>query len=122
MAGQSPTSRTLQWVKKHEMGEAEVVEKYNSFTKTRKDLFGIIDILLIKPHATVGLQVTSGSNHAARLTKAKETPQVRTWLDGTAKRELLVVSWRKNAKGRWTVRATQLRTYGLDWEVEEVPF
>lgn len=103
----SPTSRTLKWLRDHGW-TAGVVERFNSFTKRRHDLLGIIDIVALCPHATgiVGIQATSGSNHAARRVKSLAEPNLAKWLGNGAGYE--IHSWsKKGARGkakRWTVR------------------
>jgi len=64
----SPTQRSLAHLKT--LGyQPKVVEHWNPFAKMRQDVFGA-DILALKPGAPVlVVQVTSGSNHAARRTK-----------------------------------------------------
>ena len=48
---------------------AEVVERYNSFTKQRNDLFGFIDILCLKEGEVVGVQTTSRGHVSTRTKK-----------------------------------------------------
>jgi hypothetical protein len=75
----SPTARTLRECRKRGY-EAQVVEKFNSFTKRRIDLFGCIDVVACTPEGILGIQATSGANHAARMTKAKAEPKLGRWL------------------------------------------
>jgi hypothetical protein len=101
----SPTSRTLNWLRKvgYTVG---VVEKFNSFTKQRIDLFGFIDIVAIDGlyEGCLGVQATSGSNAASRRTKIISLDTARRWL--AAKNRIWVVGWsKKGAKGKrklWT--------------------
>ena len=65
---QSPTSRTLQYCRKHNL-LADVAESYNSFTQRRKDLFGFIDLVILDGTTLIGVQVTSTSNMSARRKK-----------------------------------------------------
>ena len=66
----SPTSRALDVCRDKLGWTACVVEKFNSFTKQRKDAFGFGDLLVCHPSVgCVLLQVTSGANHASRETK-----------------------------------------------------
>ena len=67
MSKPSPTSRSLE-VLREQGYTVEVVEKWNSFTKTKKDLFGFIDILAIKRDETLAVQATA-SGVSARLKK-----------------------------------------------------
>ncbi len=67
----SPTSRTLELLRSRGYTVA-VVEKFNSFTKRRSDLYGFIDVLGVRDGETLAVQTTSGSNAAARITKITE--------------------------------------------------
>lgn len=88
----SPTSRTLKLVR--DAGyEAQVVEHWVPQTRTRRDLFGIVDIVAINDNGTVGIQATSWSNHASRVHKIKASPLFpRLVAAGWA---IWVVSWRR---------------------------
>lgn len=94
-------SKTLQYMRS--LGYMiETVEKYNSFTKQRKDLFGIIDMVAISDQKTVGVQSTSQLSHSAHVNKLYwwtsndgRAPNLNTkaWL--SAGRELWLVCWAK---------------------------
>ncbi len=95
---------------------ADVVEQRIPHCFITRDLFGIIDILSLSPpdpdgfRNTVGIQVTSGDNHAARREKALAEPRLRAWLEA---RNLFVIhSWSKRgaAKARkvWTLRTESI--------------
>ncbi len=75
----SPTQRTLKHLRA--LGYyAAIVEHWNAFAKIRQDLFGIIDVLAVKPGETLGFQCTSSSNVSSRLHKRADhesTPQLR---------------------------------------------
>lgn len=102
---QSPTSRTLKWLR--EQGHhAAVVERWNPYAKIRQDVWGFADILSFHPLGEVVLvQCTSGSNHAARMAKIRENPIAAEWMRN---HPIWVVSWAKQgARGKrktWTVR------------------
>lgn len=94
----SPTQRSLAMLRERGM-LAEVVERWNPYTKTRKDLFGFADIVAVLESTgdPFFVQTTSGANLAARRTKilgiAAEFPAVaalirtgRVVLHGWAKR------------------------------------
>lgn len=96
----SPTQRSLAVMR--ERGYlAEVVEKWIPAVHRRRDLYGFIDLLCIREGEVCGVQATSGSNVAARLTKIAEHPNVGA-VRGAGIR-LLVHGWSKR-KGRWTLR------------------
>ena len=96
----SPVSRTLSWLRKQGY-VAEVTEKWNPFSRTRKDLFGLLDILALKAQerGCLGIQATSTSNLAARRTKAKQSPLLGLWLG--AGNAFWLVGWAKRgARGK----------------------
>jgi len=59
-----------------------VVEKYISQIKQRKDLYGFIDIVGIRPDrkGILGVQSTSGTNLSARYKKAIALPEFDLWI------------------------------------------
>lgn len=112
----SPTQRTLAALRS--LGYlAAVVERWNPHAKIRQDLFGFIDVLAVGrddnlpggPQRTLAVQATSGSNVASRLTKLRSdavAPAVaRVQAAGWT---VEVWGWRKNSKGRWTLRREAL--------------
>lgn len=110
MAKTSPTSRTLQELKRLGFA-AQVVERWNAFAKKRIDLFGIIDVVAIKPGVgIIGIQATSGTNHAARRTKSLAEPRLRLWLESGGRFE--VWSWAKQgargARKLWELRREEI--------------
>ena len=100
----SPTQRSLAHLR--ELGYlCEVVEKWNAFTKQRKDLWGWCDILAIRRGEVLAVQVTS-SGVAARVKKieASETlPIVRE-----AGIRIMVHGWTKRADGKYRLREVDL--------------
>lgn len=101
----SPTQRSLAECKKRGW-TAQVVEQTIPRTFIKRDLFGFIDIIAITPTATIGIQATSGTNHAARMTKARQQPHFAAWL--AAGRTFAVWSWTKRGdRGKrklWALR------------------
>lgn len=106
----TPTARTLKELR--ELGFiAQVVEKFNRFSKRRIDLFGCIDIIAARAGVGVlGIQATSGDNHAARMDKARAEPRLREWL--AAGGRFAVWSWSKRGpRGKrklWVVRKEEI--------------
>lgn len=102
----SPTQRSLALLRK-EGYKVAVAEKFNSFIKIRQDLFGWIDLVAMHPETKtlVAIQTTSGSNLAARITKAKALDTLKLWLECGSKAEFH--GWKKaGARGKrklWTV-------------------
>lgn len=111
MAG-SPTQKSLKYLR--DLGySAQVVEHFNYFTKSRKDLFGIIDIVAIKPgiSGVLGVQVTSTDNLSAREKKAAEIPEVKIWIECGNPFEFH--GWSKKGKvGKRKLWAITKREYG----------
>lgn len=91
----SPTKLSLAHLRKT-CQCVQVVEVWNSFTRTRKDLFGFIDILALDGETTIAVQSTSWGNVSARAKKIAESPLVGFVRDANWK--ILIHGWRKNAK------------------------
>jgi hypothetical protein len=107
----SPTARTLTYLRR--LGfTADVCERWLPRANIRKDLFGCIDILAIKPGEPVlGVQATSGNNISARLTKARALLTLKTWLASGCVFE--VWGWSQR-NGRWVVRRVGVRAEDLE--------
>jgi len=102
----SPTVRSLTKLRKDGY-VAEVVEKFNSFTKTRKDLWGIIDILAIRRDEVLGVQTTSADHIAHRVKKIADSEHIGAIREAGIR--VVVHGWRKNPKTkRWEVREVDL--------------
>lgn len=96
----SPTQLSLKFLRA-EGYTVEVVEHYNYFTKRRKDLFGIIDILALRDDETLAVQTTSYSNMSARASKIAEAETI----DAIRKAgwTFLIHGWHKVGH-RWQVK------------------
>lgn len=94
----SPTARTLEWLRSRGW-LVEVVEKWIPQSRTRRDLFGIADLIAVHPDRpeTVLIQATSTSNVTARIAKLIAAPGSKVWL-AQPHRELWVVGWKRYAK------------------------
>ena len=90
------TSRTLKHLRERGY-EAQVVERWCSFSRRRIDLFNIVDIVAVKPGEIVGVQSTA-HNLSNRLQKSIAEPKLRAWLESGAR--FLIVDWRKRKKGK----------------------
>ena len=103
----SPTARSLAELRKRGF-RADVVEQWIPRAKIRKDLFGCIDIVAIgKDGRLLGIQATTGDNHAARCTKLINHDNYAAICNSPI--ELWVWSWRKSAKdNRWKLREEYL--------------
>lgn len=113
----SPTQRSLAYARKQGW-EADVVERWIPGANIRKDLFGFIDLLVIARNEEgsfwelIGVQATSGPNHAARRNKAIEQPAFDKWRRVAA---FEVWSWdkrnmaaKRGARKVWTLRRERL--------------
>ena len=99
-----PTERTLAELRRQGY-RADVVEKWIPQARRRKDLFDIIDIVAIGNGETIGVQCTSASNVASRVTKIEESDAVRDLRESGWR--LLVIGWRSKMVGkqkRWVYR------------------
>ena len=100
----TPTQRSMKALR--ELGYlVEVVEKWNSFTRTRKDLWGWADLLAIRRGEVLAVQVTAQAvaNRVAKVTDSETIGRVRE-----AGVRVEIHGWRKNAKGRYIQRIVDL--------------
>ena len=109
----SPTQRVLARLKKH-LWTAQVVEKWNAFAKPfgrRIDLFGLIDVLAIRPGTILGVQASSGSDVASHIKKAMAEPRLVEWLDAGGKFQIW--AWRKlkgsGKRAQWKIRVIDFK-------------
>jgi len=79
--------------------KCDIVESYNAFTKRKKDLFGIFDILAIGNGETIGIQLTSKSNMSARVKKIANSDILPELIK--SKWRILVIGWFKKPNGRY---------------------
>lgn len=100
----TPTQRSLVYLR--EQGYlCGIVERYNSFTKTRHDLFGWADLIAIRENEVLLVQVTSTgvSSRIKKIMESETLPIVRK-----AGVRIEVHGWRKNVKGRYVMRIEDL--------------
>jgi hypothetical protein len=94
---------------------AAIVEKFVGFPPPghRADLFGVIDIVAIIPPTDrrlgdaqmIGIQCTSGTNHASHRKKILAEPRARMWVEAGARLELWTWTRRKVGRAtRWAMR------------------
>ena len=79
--------------------KCDVVESYNAFTRRKKDLFSIFDILAIGNGETVGIQITSKSNMSSRIKKISESEFLPELVRSGWR--LIVIGWFKKPNGRY---------------------
>lgn len=108
----TPTARTLLELRKRGW-LAQVVEQTIPHTFIKRDLFGCIDIIALDGQPGVlGIQVTSSSNVAARVTKMRTqcADAVERWLG--AGNRLVVHGWSKQGKRHarkvWAMREIEV--------------
>jgi hypothetical protein len=77
----------------------DIVESYNSFTKRKKDLFGIFDILAVGNGETVAIQLTSKANMSTRIKKISNSEYLPEILRSNWK--VKVIGWYKKPNGRY---------------------
>ena len=71
----SPTQRSKQYLEAQGYRVA-IVEKWNQWAKVRQDLFGVADLLAMKPQAPLlAVQVTTTANLSTRIQKDPRTVQ-----------------------------------------------
>lgn len=109
--GTSPTARSLAEGRKRGY-EIQVVERRVPRVFTTLDLFGVLDLVAIVPAdgrpnrwRVVGIQATSGANHASRRAKILAEPRAAKWVEAGCGLELWSWSLRVVGKSRrWTLR------------------
>lgn len=118
----TPTARTIEVLKKQKLSYGKT-EFHNIFSHKKNDLFGFIDLVYLDG-AVVGVQCTSGSNHAARRTKiltecrdkalewlrCRGVIQVRSWS------KVVQLTKKKKKVRRWQERIEEIsfRDFGID--------
>jgi hypothetical protein len=79
-----------------------VVESYNSFTKRKKDLFGIFDVLAIGNGQTIGVQITTKAHMSTRIHKIEECEFLPEILQSGWR--VVVIGWFKEKNGRYAYK------------------
>jgi len=100
----SPTQLSLKLMRERNF-YAEVVERFNFFTKRKNDFAGFIDLLCLSEGVVMGVQTTSYSNVSSRVNKIKEHENYEVVKLSGIKIE--VHGWHK-VKNRWQVRIVEL--------------
>ena len=108
----TPTGLSLALLRK--AGYAvDIVERWLKIPgkNVRRDLFHCIDLIAVRSgeSGVLGVQVTSLANVSTRIVKAKQQPELRTWL--AAGNRFEVHGWTKRA-GRWRVKRVAI--HGTD--------
>ena len=107
--GISNTSRTLEYIRSQGW-EADKVEQYNVYSRRRKDLFNVIDIVALGEKGIIGVQ-SCGQSFAEHDRKILNEPLALKWIEkGGA---LMLIGWRKILRKRggklkvWTPRVKE---------------
>lgn len=104
----SPSSRTYQWMRHDRCWHIETVEKYESFSGVRQDLFNCIDAIGLARREigpVLAVQITS-SGVSSRYHKIMATPRMALWVKSGAR--LAIVGWRKlGTPARWKPRVIE---------------
>lgn len=84
---------------------AEVVERYNFFTKRKNDFAGFLDLLCLGEGEVMGVQTTSLANISSRIKKIMEHENLEVVLASGIKIE--VHGWVKK-NNRWQVKIVEI--------------
>lgn len=101
----TPTQLSLRELRARGYPLVQVVERWNPHARVRQDLFGIVDVVAVGDEI-VAVQATSASNVSKRVAKITESAALPILRQAGIR--VLVHGWRKNAKGRWTLREVDL--------------
>ena len=116
----TPTARTINLLEGRDW-LVEIVEKRIPHTRPpiTQDLFGVGDILAVRGHETVLIQVTDLAHNAAHVKKLKAEPKMHKWLVSGLRR-LEVWAWRElKSSGRWEPRITVIALADLDVDLTQ---
>ena len=110
------TARTLKYLRDHGW-KAEVVEKYLSYAKRRRDLFDVIDIVAINGKNILGVQSCGGSTFAEHDEKILASPATKLWLASGGL--LWLMGWRKKKLFRGS-KALRWKERIKEYQLKEV--
>lgn len=83
-----------------------LVERYNSWSQTRHDLFGFVDLIAVRAGETVAIQATSDTNLSHRRRKLEGCETVPVCI--AAGWRIEIHGWKKRAR-RWSCRRVEFR-------------
>lgn len=101
----SPTQLTLRHLRSEGWPLVQVVEHYNPHARVRNDLFGVGDVLAVRPSKTLLVQTTTSDHVADRIRKVQEHPNLPHLLE--AGWFVVCHGWAKRS-GRWVLTRDQL--------------
>ncbi len=111
MSKKSNVQRTLEWLRqKFPEIAIDFTERKIPYTKIKKDLFGIIDLVALVQDFSViertfylwGIQVCGGNDYAAHKKKMLASEKAYKWVYGRD-RGLILIGWRELKQG-WSPR------------------
>ena len=76
-----------------------ITEHWNSFSRTRQDLWGFVDIIALKPGQILGVQTTTATNMSARINKIAEHENVGKVREANVM--IHVHGWHQDDKRKW---------------------
>lgn len=91
--GRSPQAKTRELLERAGF-RVDVCER-RVWSHVTKDLFGMFDLVALKPSVLAGVQVTSWDHHADRLKKVILSADIEAWLRSGS--EAWIVSWKGEA-------------------------
>lgn len=89
----SPNARTAKLLRELGADAVEIVERWNAFSKTRKDLLGFADILCCLDNSIVAVQATTLDHVSERKKKISASSEAYAWQKCGGK--IWVVGWAK---------------------------
>ena len=108
----SPTARSLAYLRKQGY-ITQVVEKFNTFSHKRIDLFNCIDVVAICNWklGVLGVQVTTRGHLPERVRKCEKEPMMKAWL--LAGNRLEVHGWslmgRKLKRKKYEIKIVEIK-------------
>ena len=79
-----------------------ITEHWCPFSRRRKDMFNVVDLLAIREGETLAVQTTSASNVSARVKKITESDAIADIR--AAGWGFHVHGWKRGTNGRYTLR------------------
>ena len=115
-----PTSfnpRTAKLFRVTHLMRTETVERWNSFSKTRKDLLGIFDIIAYGGNYSriIGIQACERGDRGRRLGKMLLSPELTPWLLSGG--QAMICAWSKKqtfGRGKLLTWQPHLTLFDLD--------
>ena len=98
MAAKTPTQLSLAMLRE-DGWFCWITEHWNSFSRTRQDLWGFVDIIALKPGQILGVQTTTATNMSARIKKIADHENVGKVRDANIM--IHVHGWHQDDKRKW---------------------